>query len=739
MNRKTVAVLPGDGIGPEVLDAALPVIETLGLPVDLEFGDIGWEYWRTEGNPVPDRTWDLIGRSDAVLLGATTSKPRREALAELAPELRASAPQYISPIIQLRQRLDLFANLRPVENYLGGGTPYRFCVVRENTEGLYAGLDWNHVPDEMWPLVADHPNVRRSGRQGATASVRLQTSHGLDRILRFAFETARGHGHERVTLADKPNVLRHSSAYVLERLEAIAADYPEIPFEVLNVDAVALWMARRPERFGVIVAENMFGDILSDLGGGVMGGLGLAPSANIGETGNYFEPVHGSAPAMAGHGRANPAAAFLTIGLLLEHLGFEHEARGVRDAVRHVTRRRDRVTYDLGGGATTTEAAQAVMDACREVPHAPTSAVVTIGDELLRGDLEDSNARVASRMLAERGIPVRVRHTIGDDEAGIADAIRPSLGRDDVIVVMGGLGPTSDDVTRGAVARALGRPLEHREEAWQGVVDRLTRFGVAIHDDNRRQALFTEGADLLPNLNGSAWGCRTQAQESTVIMLPGPPRECLPMLESVLRDGLAHLPDPPEVTAVFRRTLGLIEADAAALVDELVRDSGVPVKPAYRWHYPYVDIRLGCPPESADVMGKRLDTALADHIVTDRDRTAVQELALLLDERGLVPDIDDQLTGGVLAAELTRAHRSGEGSASLGVSLSGVWHGGDRTTYTGTVAVTCVVRDETGERAYTSTVPHRGAEVTTYFTEFAAWSLTRHLIGRSHPLTEESA
>ncbi|MFD1271368.1 isocitrate/isopropylmalate dehydrogenase family protein [Streptomyces kaempferi] len=339
MNRKTVAVLPGDGIGPEVLDAALPVIETLGLPVDLEFGDIGWEYWRTEGNPVPDRTWDLIGRSDAVLLGATTSKPRREALAELAPELRASAPQYISPIIQLRQRLDLFANLRPVENYLGGGTPYRFCVVRENTEGLYAGLDWNHVPDEMWPLVADHPNVRRSGRQGATASVRLQTSHGLDRILRFAFETARGHGHERVTLADKPNVLRHSSAYVLERLEAIAADYPEIPFEVLNVDAVALWMARRPERFGVIVAENMFGDILSDLGGGVMGGLGLAPSANIGETGNYFEPVHGSAPAMAGHGRANPAAAFLTIGLLLEHLGFEHEARGVRDAVRHVTRR----------------------------------------------------------------------------------------------------------------------------------------------------------------------------------------------------------------------------------------------------------------------------------------------------------------------------------------------------------------------------------------------------------------
>lgn len=727
MNRKTVAVLPGDGIGPEVLDAALPVIEALGLPIDLEFGDIGWECWRAEGTPVPDRTWDLIGRSDAVLLGATTSKPRREALAELAPELRAGDPRYISPIIQLRQRLDLFANLRPVENYLGGGTPYRFCVVRENTEGLYAGLDWNRVPDAMWPLVAEHPNARRSGRDGATASVRLQTAHGLDRILRFAFETARGHGYERVTLADKPNVLRASSAYVLERLEAIAADYPEIPYEVLNVDAVALWMARRPERFGVLVAENMFGDILSDLGGGVMGGLGLAPSANIGEHGNYFEPVHGSAPAMAGRQRANPAAAFLTIGLMLDHLGFQDAAGSIQDAVRHVTRRRDRVTYDLGGSATTAEAAAAVLDACREVPHAPTAAVVTIGDELLRGDLEDSNAGNASRMLAERGIPVRVRHTIGDDEATIADAVRPSLGRDDVIVVMGGLGPTSDDVTRGAVARALGRPLVHREEAWQGVVERLTRFGVAVHEDNRRQALFAEGAELLPNANGTAWGCKADAQGSTVIMLPGPPRECLPMLEDVLRDGLRHLPEPPATTTVFRRTLGIIEADAAALVDELVREYGVPVRPAYRWHYPYVDIRLGCPPEAADGLAKRLDAALAEYLVTDRDRTAVQELALLLDARGLVLDLDDRLTDGAFATELARERDTTGGPDSLSVALSGTWAGGDRTTYTGTLTLTCTVRDAAGDTTRELTVPNRGAEVTTYISQFAAWATARHL------------
>ncbi|MFE1201128.1 isocitrate/isopropylmalate family dehydrogenase [Streptomyces sp. NPDC058762] len=733
MNRKTVAVLPGDGIGPEVLDAALPVIDALDLPLDLEFGDIGWECWRAEGNPVPDRTWDLIDRSDAVLLGATTTKPRGEALAELAPELRGNAPRYISPIIQLRRRLDLFANLRPVENYLGGTTPYRYCVVRENTEGLYAGLDFSPVPDALWPLVADHPNVRRSTRAGAAASVRLQTAHGLDRILRFAFETARTHGYERVTLADKPNVLRDSSAYVLDRLERIAGDYPEIPYEVLNVDAVALWMTRRPERFGVIVAENMFGDILSDLGGGVMGGLGLAPSANIGESGNYFEPVHGSAPALAGRQRANPTAAFLTIGLMLDHLGFTEEAGAVKDAVRHVTRRRDRVTYDLGGSATTAEAAEAVVDACRALPQAPTAAVVTVGDELLRGDLEDSNAGHASRMLAERGIPVRARHTVGDDEAGIADAVRSCLGRDDVVVVMGGLGPTSDDVTRGAVARALGRPLEHREEAWQAVVARLTRFGVAVHDDNRRQALFAEGAELLPNPNGTAWGCRAETQGSTVLMLPGPPRECLPMLEESLRDGLPHIPRPPETTTLFRRTLGVIEADAAALVDALVKEYGGPARTAYRWHYPYVDIRVTCPPEDAGDLARRLDATLARHVVTDRDRTAVQELAAVLDEHDVVLDVDDRLSGGLFAAELARARGTGDGSRSLRITLSGRWDGGDRTTYTGTVALNCAVREGTDERTHTLTVPNRGAEVTAYAAQYAAWTLTRHLTGHPHP------
>ena len=760
MISKTIAVLPGDGIGPEVLAAALPVLDALGLPLTLEHGDIGWEFWRSEGDPVPQRTWDLIGRSDAVLLGATTSKPGREAHADLAPHLREQAPHYVSPIIQLRQRLDLFANLRPVENHLGG-TPYRFCVVRENTEGLYAGLDWNPVPEQLWPLVAHHPNARRSGPDDTTASVRMLTRHGLDRILRFAFDHARAHGHHRVTLADKPNVLRHSSAYARERLEEIAAGYPDIEYEILNVDAVALWMTRRPERFGVVVAENMFGDILSDLGGGVMGGLGLAPSANIGEHGNYFEPVHGSAPALAGTGRANPLAAFLTIGLLLEHVGFPEAADEVRGAVAHVARRRDRVTYDLGGTATTGECATAVLDACRALPSTHTATVVTVGDELLRAAVEDTNAAEASRRLVARGLTVRLRHTVGDDEAAIADAVRACLGRDDVVVVIGGLGPTSDDVTRAGVARALGRALEHREEAWQGVVERLTRFGVTVHEDNRRQALFPQEAELLPNTGGTAWGCRADVRGTTVVMLPGPPRECLPMLDAVLRDGLGHLPRPDAVTTVFRRTLGIIEADAAAAVDAVVRDQGLSCKPAYRWHYPYVDIRIGCPPEAAGELAKRLDAALAGHVVTDRERTAVQELAALLDGRGLALDTDDRVTGGRFAADLA-AERGTEKAATgrLRAVLDATWDTGGPKDHTGTVRLTCTVQDgaaerggrrsggPTGEpagdrsgepagersRARTGelTVPNRGPEVVDYAAQFAAWTIARSL-------TEETA
>ncbi|WP_328978196.1 isocitrate/isopropylmalate family dehydrogenase [Streptomyces canus] len=359
--KKSIAVLPGDGVGPEVVSAALDTVDLLGLPLDLRFGEIGWECWRQEGDPVPQRTWKLLEETDTCLLGAITSKPLREAEAELAPELRGSGRTFVSPVIQLRQRLGLYANIRPVTDLDHG--KFDFTVIRENTEGLYAGYDLHGLDGALWDTVRDHPNADASGPEGTSVTLRLQTRFGIDRLLRFGFAYAEAHGHRRLTVVDKPMVLRHSGNHLRERLELISRDHPDIETEILNVDAVALWMVRRPERFGVLVAENMFGDILSDLGAGVMGGLGLAPSGNIGDHGSYFEPVHGSAPGMAGQDRANPMAMLLTVAQMLDHLGLSVPGDDLRGAVRAVVRARATVTYDLGGTAGTREAARAVAHA----------------------------------------------------------------------------------------------------------------------------------------------------------------------------------------------------------------------------------------------------------------------------------------------------------------------------------------------------------------------------------------
>ncbi|MCR8826535.1 isocitrate/isopropylmalate dehydrogenase family protein [Pseudosulfitobacter koreensis] len=360
MNKK-ILVLPGDGIGVEVCDAALPVFDLLDLPVDLAFGDIGWECWKTGGDPVPQRTWDQIAQSDAVLLGAITSKPKAAAEAELPPHLQGQQHKFVSPVIQLRQKLGLYANVRPASNIKGEGVPFRLAVIRENTEGLYAGYDYRGIPAPLRELVS-HPNLDVYGPDEASCTLRLQTRFGLERLFRFAFEHAVAQGFDKVTFADKPNVMRESGAFAKEILEQISADYPGVTHEIHNVDAIALWLVRRPESFGVIVAENMFGDILSDLAGGVMGGLGLAPSGNYGDHGAYFEPVHGSAPKMAGLGRGSPAAMFLSIAMTLEYLGFQAEADLITTSLTDCVRQPGARTYDLGGTATTLEFAARILN-----------------------------------------------------------------------------------------------------------------------------------------------------------------------------------------------------------------------------------------------------------------------------------------------------------------------------------------------------------------------------------------
>ena len=354
-----IAVLPGEGIGIEVMDAALPIFESLGIPVTLRFGDIGWSFWKQEGTPIPERTFRLISESDTVLLGAITSKPEREAMAEC----QLANCQYISPIIQLRQHLDLFANVRPCFNIKGEGKNFNFCIIRENTEGLYAGFDYHPLPVPIQELLIDSPRWQSVDPDDISCALRLQSKAGLQRLFAYAFEYAHENGMTRVTFADKPNVLRSSGEFARELFELASQRYPQIQADILNVDAVALWLVRRPEAFGIVVAENMFGDILSDVGAGVMGGLGFAPSANIGQKGCYFEPVHGSAPSIE-PGAPNPAAMFLTISLLLDQFGYQDEAKKIISAVTTVTRERRVLTYDLGGSATCKEMASAIIACC---------------------------------------------------------------------------------------------------------------------------------------------------------------------------------------------------------------------------------------------------------------------------------------------------------------------------------------------------------------------------------------
>lgn len=371
-----IAVLPGDGIGVEVTFAAIPIIEALNIPVQLTFGDLGWNYWKKEGNPLPDRTWQLIRESDSVLLGAVTSKPQREARLELAQKYQKNDLHYISPIIQLRQQLDLFANVRPCFSLISTAKPFKFCIIRENTEGLYSGFDYFPLPDTLHQLISEEPRWRNVHANEISCALRLQSKKGLLRLFEYAFHYADNNKMTRVSYADKPNVLRQSGEFAREIFEQVANQYPHIQADILNADAVALWMIRKPEEFGVIVAENMFGDILSDVGAGIMGGLGFAPSANIGEKGSYFEPVHGSGLAMKKH-EANPSAMFLSISMLLEHSGYSSQAQRIVNAVVEVVNANQWVTYDLGGKATTTDMAKAIIDQCMKDAsrHPPTGAI----------------------------------------------------------------------------------------------------------------------------------------------------------------------------------------------------------------------------------------------------------------------------------------------------------------------------------------------------------------------------
>jgi isocitrate/isopropylmalate dehydrogenase len=370
MPKYRIAWLPGDGIGQEVSQAARTVLDAAGLDAEYQHGDIGWDFWCREGDALPERTMDLLRHTDCAFFGAITSKPSGEANAELAPELRGRGLSYRSPIVRMRQQLDLYTCLRPCRAYRGNPLNYRddidIVVFRENTEGMYIGVEFPSVPD----CFRAEPGMKRIPADAAI-SIRSVTRESSRRIVEAAFQYAVKHNRRRVTAVHKANVLRATCGLFLETAKEVAGRYPQVRFDTANVDAMGMWLIKNPQDYDVIVTTNLFGDILSDLCAQLVGGMGFAYSGNIGEKYAVFEPTHGSAPKYAGMNKVNPIAAILAGKMMAEWLGEAEIARAIDRAVAHVVEVGLVRTYDMGGSDATSDIADAVAESLRFAHAAP--------------------------------------------------------------------------------------------------------------------------------------------------------------------------------------------------------------------------------------------------------------------------------------------------------------------------------------------------------------------------------
>jgi 3-isopropylmalate dehydrogenase len=363
-----IAWLPGDGIGVDVLDATRIVLDKVNVDAEFTHGDIGWEFWCREGDALPARTIDLLKRVDAAMFGAVTSKPVKAAEVELAPELKGKGLTYRSPIVRMRQMFDLFICLRPCKGYAGNPLNYKedidLVVFRENTEDLYAGVEFHPVPAKLAETLAEFSKPFASFRDlpldQYAVSTKINTKKGSERIIRAAFDFARKFRRKKVTVVHKANVVRASDGLFLDIAREVAKDYPEIRMDDANVDAICMWLLKNPHNYDVLVAPNLYGDIISDLCAQMVGGLGFGCSGNIGEKLAVFEPSHGSAPKYAGQYKVNPIATILAARMLLDWLGETEKGAVLERAVAEVIKEGKVRTYDMGGSSTTLEMGAAV-------------------------------------------------------------------------------------------------------------------------------------------------------------------------------------------------------------------------------------------------------------------------------------------------------------------------------------------------------------------------------------------
>ncbi len=368
MAKYKIAWMPGDGVGNDVMEAAKIVLDKIKFDAEYIHADIGWEFWKTEANPLPDRTADILNSTDAALFGAITSMPKEECEKELIPELQGKGYVYSSPIVRLRQEFNLRTNLRPCRAYAGNPLNYKdeidLVVFRENTEDLYVGIEFHPLPDEVRNTIKAHnPKMGRFDNtpgEDIAVSLRVNTRNGCRNIITDAFEYAKKFNRPSVTVVEKPNVVRETSGLMVRTAREVAKNYPGIELWETNIDAMCMWLVKNPMDYSVLVTSNMFGDIVSDLCAQLVGGLGFAASGNIGDNYAVFEPTHGSAPKYAGKYKVNPMAMLLTTKMMFDYLGETEKANNLENAIAEVIKEGKVRTYDMGGTNTTLEIGEAV-------------------------------------------------------------------------------------------------------------------------------------------------------------------------------------------------------------------------------------------------------------------------------------------------------------------------------------------------------------------------------------------
>ena len=368
MSTYKIAWLPGDGIGRDVMDATRLVLDRMHLDAEYLHGDIGWEFWCKEGDAFPQRTIDLLRHVDAAMFGAITSKPVKAAEAELVPELRGKGLVYRSPIVRMRQMFDLYICLRPCKAYAGNPLNLKegidLVVFRENTEDLYAGVEFSPVPKELADVLGKLSRpfhvFKDTPLDQYAVSCKVNSKKGSERIVRAAFEFAQKHNRRKVTVVHKANVVRATDGLFLEEARKVARDFPGIQCDEANVDAICMWLLKNPFSYDVLVAPNLYGDIISDLAAQMVGGLGFGCSGNIGQKLAVFEPSHGSAPKYAGQNKVNPIATILAAKMMLDWLGEKEKGAQLERATAAAIKEGRVRTYDMGGSNSTTEMAEAI-------------------------------------------------------------------------------------------------------------------------------------------------------------------------------------------------------------------------------------------------------------------------------------------------------------------------------------------------------------------------------------------